>query len=513
MLLSNLSIMKTKLYISLLLAAFSFAACKKTLDLNPLDQISSTTFWKSKSDFDKALAAVYATLQSPEFSVEAPVRDCLTDNGYCQFNSGSVNSINSGNLTPSLGGYQQAIYNDSYTGIARINILLQQLAAYQGSDMTGAIRKQYEGEVRFIRAFYYFQLYTTYGEVPLVLEPLNLEIQKQPKEAADKVLGQIISDLDYSIANLSQNAYAQNGGHAAASSAQALKARVLLFTAFGNTGTPDLAVLTQVRELCTQLMGKYTLSAKFEDNFRDATQKNNTEIIFSVNYLAPNNASSIDMYYGDWDVTAPLQNFVNTFECTDGLPYGISPLTNTSAPFTNRDPRLAKTVYVDHPDFGDGKVHFPSNPRPTGFGLLKFLEPANIPYGFSTQSQQDVVVLRLAEVMLMFAEAQNEIQGPDASVYKATTDLRARVNMPAFPDGLSKDQMRDRIRHERRVELAFEGGLRYYDLVRWRTAGQVLNNVKDGLQPYHFEDKFYRWPLPQTEIDKSGGILVQNPNY
>jgi len=506
-------IMKTKLYISLFFVAFSLAACKKTLDLNPLDQISSATFWQSKGDFDKALAAVYATMQSAEFSVEAPVRDCLTDNAYCQFNSGSVNSINSGNLTPSLGGYQQAIYNDSYTGIARINILLQQLAAYQGGDITADMRKQYEGEVRFIRAFYYFQLYTTYGEVPLVLEPLTLETQKKPKDAADKILAQILSDLDYGITNLSQNAYGQNGGHATASSAQALKARVLLFSAFGTTGNPDISILTQVRDLCQQVMSKYTLSKNFEDNFRDATQKNNTEIIFSVNYLAPNNANSMDMYFGDWDVAAPLQNFVNTFECIDGLPFGVSPLTNTSAPFTNRDPRLAKTVYVDHPDFGDGKVHFPSNPRPTGYGLLKVLEPSNIPYGFSTQSQQDVVVLRLGEVMLMYAEAQNEIQGPDASVYKATTDLRARVSMPAFPAGLSKEAMRDRIRHERRVELAFESGLRYYDLIRWRTAGQVLNNVKDGLSPYHFEDKFYRWPLPQTEIDKSSGILIQNPNY
>jgi hypothetical protein len=513
MLLFKLPIMKTKLYILFFLTVFSITACKKTLDLNPLDQISSSTFWKSRADFDKALAAVYSTLQYAEFSVEAPVRDCLTDNAYCQFNSGSVNSINGGNLTPSLGGLQQAIYNDSYTAIARINILLQQLAGYQGSDMPDNVRKQLEGEVRFIRAFFYFQLYSTYGEVPLVLEPLTLETQKKPKDAAEKILAQIIADLDYAITNLNQNAYGQNGGHAAASSAQALKARVLLFTAFGNTGTPDLAILTQVRDLCQQVMGKYALTRNFEDNFRDATQRNNTEIIFSVNYLAPNNASSMDMYYGDWDVAAPLQNFVNTFECTDGLPYGVSPLTNTAAPFTNRDPRLAKTVYVDHPDFGDGKVHFPSNPRPTGYGLLKFLEPGNIPYGFSTQSQQDVVVLRLGEVLLMFAEAQNEIQGPDASVYKATTDLRARVNMPAFPAGLSKEQMRERIRHERRVELAFEGALRYYDLVRWRTAGQVLNNVRDGLQPYHFEDKFYRWPLPQTEIDKSSGILIQNPAY
>jgi hypothetical protein len=120
-------------------------------------------------------------------------------------------------------------------------------------------------------------------------------------------------------------------------------------------------------------------------------------------------------------------------------------------------------------------------------------------------------VLRLGEVMLMYAEAENELAGP--AVYKAMTDLRARVTMPPFPAGLTKDRMRDRIRHERRVELAFEGGSCYYDLKRWRTADHVLNNVKDSLFPYHFEDKFYLWPLPQTEIDKSGGVLVQNPNY
>jgi hypothetical protein len=92
------------------------------------------------------------------------------------------------------------------------------------------------------------------------------------------------------------------------------------------------------------------------------------------------------------------------------------------------------------------------------------------------------------------------------------TDLRARVGMPPYPAGLTKDQMRERIRHERRIELAFEG-LRYFDLRRWHIAGEVLNNVKDGINPYHYEDKFFHWPLPQPEIDKSGGVLVQNPDY
>ena len=190
----------------------------------------------------------------------------------------------------------------------------------------------------------------------------------------------------------------------------------------------------------------------------------------------------------------------------------VSPLTDKKEPFKNRDSRLAKTVFVDHPDFGGGKVHIPSNSRPSGYGVMKFLAPENIPFGYSTLSQQNAVVLRLAEVLLMYAEAQNEIAGPDASVYKAINDIRMRSKMPALPAGLTKIQMRERIRHERRIELGFEG-LRYYDLKRWHIAEQVLNNVKDSFVPYKFEEKFYKWPIPQPEIDKSGGVLVQNEDY
>jgi hypothetical protein len=505
--------MKSRIIITtIFITALSLSACKKTLDLNPLDQISTATFWKSKSDFDKGLTAAYASLQTEEFSYGMGFRDGLSDNAYCQFNSGSVNDVVQGNLNPTTGGYETAIYNDAYAGIARINIFLQQLDAYKGADVTDAIRKQYQGEVRFLRGFFYYQLYTIYGDVPLVLQPLTLDTQKQPKVPAAQILAAIVSDLDFGIANLGTGAYYQTYGHAVASSAKALKARVLIYAAYGSNGTPDAATLTQVRDLCQDVMSQYTLSKNFEDIFRDATQKGNTEIIFTVNFLAPTNTAPWDLYYGDWDAAAPLQNLVDDYEYIDGLASGVSPLTDKVHPFANRDSRLAKTVYKDSVDFGNGKVHHPSNPRPTGYGTIKFLEPSNIPYGFSTLSQQDAVILRLGEVMLMYAEAENELAGPDATVYQAMTALRARSGMPAYPAGLSQDQMRQRIRHERRVELALEG-LRHFDLMRWHIAGTVLNNVKDSLVPYHFLDKFYKWPLPQTEIDKSGGVLVQNPNY
>lgn len=504
--------MKNNIFSIIAILIVSLSACNKSLDLNPLDQISSDNFWKTKSDFDKGLAANYASLQAPMWSYELPNWDCITDNAYGQHNYGSSKDITSGSISSTTGGYISGLYNTSYKAIARANLFLGELGKYSGTEMNENDKKMYEAEVRFLRAFYYFQLYAFYGDVPLILTPVMLENQAQPKEGANKIFEQIIADLDFAIANLSDASFTESSGHATATTAQAFKARVLIFEAYGTTGTPNIAMLTEVRDLTLQVQSKYSLSPKFENLFQDAGQKGNPEIIFSVNFLAPDNVAQWDLWYGDWIVVSPLPNFINEFEYLDGLPAGVSPLTNLNNPFENRDPRLEKTVFKDVVDWGNGNVHFPTNNRPTSYGLKKFLEPKNIPYGYSTLSQQNAILLRLGEVLLMYSEAQNEISGPDASVYKALTDLRARVQMPPLPAGLSKEQMREKIRHERRIELAFEG-LRYFDLKRWHIASPVLNNVKDGLLPYNFQDKFYKWPLPQAEIDKNQGILIQNPNY
>jgi hypothetical protein len=505
--------MKKRIYIMICIAVVStLSACKKALDLNPTDQLATTTFYKQKSDFDEALAAVYGSMQTEEFSVGLPFRDALSDDAYNQFNSGAVTSIDQGNLSATIGGYQQSIYNDAYTSIARVNNFLTQLAAYNGADITGPIRTQYTGEVMFVRAFMYYQLYTIYGDVPLVTQPLTLATQKQPKVPAAQILAQIQSDLNYGIANLSSQPYTSNYGHACASSAQALLARVLIYAAYQGTGVADPTMMTQVRDLSKSVLTKYSLDPNYISPFRFATQATSKELIFTINFLAPNNTAAWDLYYGDWDACAPYENLVDDYECTDGLPWGTSPLTDKVNNFNNRDPRLGMTIYKGYVDFGNGLVHHPSNPVPTGYGTKKFLEPSNIPYGFSTLSQQAAPVIRAAEVMLMYAEAENEVSGPDATVYQLTTAIRARVGMPAYPAGLTQDQMRQRIRHERRVELALEG-LRHFDLERWHIAGQVLNGLNTGIITYNWQDKFYKWPLPQTEIDKSGGVLIQNPNY
>ena len=505
--------MKKLIYSLLCIGLGILSSCNDDfLNKNPLDQISSENFWKTKDDFDKALTANYGILQNAIYSYGMPNMDAISDNAYGQHNYWNSQTIVQGNISPSTGGYISDIYTSSYQAIARFNIFLQQLSTYAGTDMDETQKTQYEAETRFLRGYYYFQLYFSYGAVPIVTEPLTLDNQMQSKAPTEEVLQQTLADLDFAIQHLSDVPYFENTGHAVKSSAEALKARVLMYAAYDENGNPDADMLTQAKELAMSVMSSgYALDPVYENVFRDGTQEGNQEIIFSIKFLAPDNATPMDQWMGDWLVVSPLQNLVGAYESADGLPWGESPLTNPDNPQENRDPRLEKSIFFDSVVI-NGNVHFPSNSRPTGYGVKKFLSPNLMPYGYSTQSQQDWVMLRLGEVLLMYAEAENELNGPDQSVYDAIHQLRSRVNMPDFPAGLSQEQMRERIRHERRIELAFEG-LRYYDLKRWRIADTVLNSVTDGVIPYHFEERFYLWPIPQTEIDKSQGALEQNSDY
>ncbi len=481
--------MKKFLYIIFIgLMSIGIAGCD-LLDKQPLDQLSSTSFWQSEEDFQKALTAIYGSLQNRIFSWELPNLANITDNGYGQHNYFNTHAIKMGNITPTTGGYISAVYDASYEAIARINLFLSELSQYKGQDLSKQEKVKLKAEARFIRGYYYWWLYFFYGSVPVVTQPLTLETQAQPKAPAEEVLNQVLADLNFAVENLSANLY--NNGHAVKTSAQALKARVLLYAAYDENGNPDPAILTKVRDICLQIMNAgYELDPNFADIFKTGTQENSPGIIFSIKFLAPNDATAMDQHLGDWLVVSPRQDLIDVFE--------------------EGDPRLDIAIFKGDVNF-NGTIHTPSNNMPTGYGVKKFLSPSLIPYGYSTLSQQDWVVLRYAEVLLMYAEAQNELQGPNQTVYQAINAVRNRVGLSDL-QGLSQEQMRKAIRHERRVEFAFEG-LRYYDLKRWRTLDDVYNSITESILSYNFEERFYLWPLPQSAIEKSNGVLKQNPDY
>ena len=156
-----------------------------------------------------------------------------------------------------------------------------------------------------------------------------------------------------------------------------------------------------------------------------------------------------------------------------------------------------------------------TNQMQTGFGMMKLIQPTKEMPSYSTISDADVIILRYAEVLMMIAEAENEVNGPTQKVYDAVNQIRVRSGQPELPTGLTKEQMRERIRNEWRVEFVFEGH-RYFQLKRWKLMEELVNGAADPALPTYikvFKPAFYYFPLPQTEIDKAGGVLVQDPNY
>jgi hypothetical protein len=213
----------------------------------------------------------------------------------------------------------------------------------------------------------------------------------------------------------------------------------------------------------------------------------------------------------------PLKNFANEFEFKDGTPFSVNnPLYDATNVYKNRDPRMSKTMFTGSVTFENGYVGTTMLPNsPTGYSYYKHIQGSDAMDIYNKKYGSDWPSMRFAEVLLMFAEAANEVDGPSAAVYNAVNQIRNRADilMPPLPAGLSKDQMRTAIRHERRIELAFEG-FRYDDLKRWKIAEQLLNiPASESVIAKTFQKKNYHLPLPQGEIDINRGILVQNPDY
>ncbi len=183
------------------------------------------------------------------------------------------------------------------------------------------------------------------------------------------------------------------------------------------------------------------------------------------------------MALDEFNTVAPLPDVIDDYYAKDGMPISTSPEYDPAQPYANRDPRLQATYTVIGSNYKGAPVKEGQYPR-TGYGQKKYtiykddVKPAVIqPSG---QSELNYIVLRYADVLLMFAEAQNEATGPTDEIRQALHLIRERAGMPDIPDGLTKDQLRKEIRHERRIELAGEG-LYYFDIRRWKTAEAALN--------------------------------------
>lgn len=486
-------------YISVLIAVLNIASsCTGILDTPPTSSPSESIFWQSKGDFDSALAGCYNAMQAKTLSYGMIVYDGLTDNAYGSASSSYVyrcNLIQADNIDPAMDGFVPELYTEAYETIATLNIFLNRLAEYVGTDMNG-VREQYEGEVLFLRSYCYYLLYLCYGEVPYVIDPLTVDTQNLPKNDLETVYTNLIGDLQKAIDKLPDVTYKESGGHATKSAARALKARVLMFHAYGENGMiQNMDEVQEAYDLLNSISG-YSLMERYGDNFMASTQEASDEILFSVKFLAPNNYHDFDHKYGNYAPIRPVQNLCDAYE--------------------EGDNRLNQIVAFDDQYQWPGGEVVSLNKSDLKKAVVKWLTPllhAGESWEASTRSEQDFVLLRWGELLLLKAEAANElgVAGADEMV----NQIRRRAGLPDLATGLSQADMREAIRHERRVETPFEL-IRYYDMKRWHIM-DILNGIElDPLLAGHvpaWSEAHYYFPLPQEQIDFSNGVLIQNPNY
>jgi hypothetical protein len=470
------------------------SACKDTLDTNPLGNPNSENFWKTETEANKALIACYTKLKEPIIS-NGPAQsgnflfwEALSDNASNTSNYESFDVVMRGEHNSATTGIVSKSFTIGFQGIAACNYFLANIDRVTAA--TEAVRNRMKGEALFLRAFYYNDLAQLYGDLPLILKPAELDddLRATPRAPKTEIVAQILKDLDLAIANLPANAYTD--GRAVKGSAIALKTRALL----------NNQRYSEAADAAWSLIGDAANPFRLSDNYAGiffGNQAGNREIMFSVQFKAPDDYHSLDQVVGARMSVFPTSELRDAYEPND--PRRKMTIFEAGDPWAYNPAGFKQTGSL-----AEGQIPY------TGMAFKKWVNPAINNGSGSTLSEQHMVKIRYADLLLMYAEAMFESgKGSDARALKALNDVRARpgVEMPA-----KTVLTREVIRNERRVELAFEG-LRYNDLVRWKVAEQVIPQVAYDAKGTKRKFKAYLLPIPLAQMDIMKGVWTQNENY
>lgn len=508
-----------------------------------------------------------AGLEAASDEAEGP--NASSSNGFVQFATGSVNPT----VVP------DDAWRIPYKNIRAVNQFLKHLPVIPFS---APQKKSSEAEARFLRAWYYAMMLQHYGGVPLIGDTVFAASDKIPatRNTYKECVDYILSECDFAAANLPNVQTGAQYGRISRGAALALKARVLLFAAsplFNNGGLAgggELGAIVAYPDtdpnrwkLAADAAGAVIAMNAYNLHYDSTTIAGEKGYGFQNLFMRRYNTEYIlarmmnDNKYLEslWDVPSrgggggayPYQELVDAFPMSNGLPItdpasGYDPQN----PYKNRDPRLNYTVIHDStlrtvfganqpspvllytntalnpPVAASGDAVFKGTP--TGLYIYKMVD-RDIINNSVGNSFRCLPLIRYAEILLDYAEAQNEFSGPDATVYQSIEAIRRRAGIRPYqlPAGLTQDQLRELIRLERRLELAFEGH-RFFDVRRWKIAEQTDSKIMHGMEvkrngnniSYHlfdvrkhnFTPAMYLWPLPLSEIAKSPELL-QNPLY
>lgn len=531
--------------------ALVFTNCEK-LDLVPENTFTDETYWTSSQKVQTFLNTAYSQMMN---SSHFFYNEGLSDNAYNgRGDNAGAASIASGTYDSSL-GRMQSEWDDRYAGIKTTNLILENIDRVP--DMDEAIKVRMIAEARFLRAWQHFYLMTWFGDIPLLeSDPSLEEAQTITRTPRGEVLQFVLDELTSIMEDIPVKSEYSNPerGRISKGAVAAFLARVHLYE--GNW--------SQVVNYCELVMngsvGEYALFNSYSGLFLPENQYSSEDIL-SLQYAPVNRRWSefIDMapltVGSRLNALAPTQELVDSYRTLNGRAIDESGSGwSEENPYENRDPRLTATVVYHRYQWQDldgiSTIYIEpgSDPRPntnkekgkdeyapgssttsTGYYVRKYFDPNHeVDMNMST----NLMLIRYADVLLMYAEAKLELGEFSQTVWEDTIGLlrsRAGFTDPAalnYPSGLSEQQMRTEIRNERRVELAMEG-LRIFDIRRWKTAEDVLNGYAHGAQfgPDDIDDGYlrvnlrtfdpsrhYLWPIPRDErlINPN---LTQNPGW
>ncbi|MFT4093927.1 MAG: RagB/SusD family nutrient uptake outer membrane protein [Niabella sp.] len=533
----------------------SMAACNKAAEDVPLETVSITDVFNPKDSLGtqalKYLYDMYTSLPegynrvasgSTSYSdvLDAGSDDAIPSGAGHLVEYFSTGMIDASNLPDNT-------WSANYSLIRKANIFLQNIDVVPLS--TVGLKDQWKGEARFLRAIAYFELIKRWGGVPLVGDKI-FEVDEKitlSRNSYDDCVDYIVKQLD-TVMTLVPTTYATAFyGRITKGAAMALKAKTLLYAASPlHNAANDISKWTLASNASKALIDSniYALVSSYANVF---STRSNTEVILAYmaapSYTLESLNGPVGSSRGDLGLTSPTQELVDEFEMSNGKAI-TDPESGYSAsnPYTGRDPRLALTVFynglswlsrtvqtydggIDRPQ-GYNKVT--SGETRTGYYMRKMLSTSGSNTAYAN-AEHCFPIIRYAEVLLDYAEAENEVSGPTTAVYNAIQLIRQRAGLSpyALTTGLTQAQMRECIRHERRVELAFEEQ-RFWDIRRWDIAKDVLNGTLHGMQitlnsgayTYNivpavttfFDSRLNLYPIPFAEIAANPNLL-QNPNW
>lgn len=517
------------------------------MDTSPAGTYSEDQFWTSIEKAQYMLNMVY----NQHYSAGTMWNDeTLTDNLIHARDFCDERTIRNGNAETTTTTFANT-WKNLYAGIKTANMFLANIDKLQANKHTLTRMK---AQARYLRAWMYLRLTSLYGDVPYFTTNLTTaEAKRVSRTPHTQVMAAIHNELTNILNDLPRrdDLTDDERGQITRGAAIMLQARAYLYDS-------DWAA---VEQYCLKLMneqeqyGHYALFPNYQDLFSQDAEYN-AEIIADYEYaprvrtwgemhdMAPISAGA------RVNGRAPTESLVSAYLMEDGLTTDASPLYNAAHPYAHRDPRLTATVVYDGYRWSDnvadgttGKIIYThpnsnittdayagpnKNQTPTGYYVRKYYDAK---HEDRLGSSINIITMRYADVLLMYAESMNEQGKMSQEVWNATLrPIRQRAGFTLasaldYPATATQADMRDIIRRERRCELALEG-LRWFDIKRWRIGKQCLdgyvlgarfinNNTENiRLDKYIFdENRDYLWSVPQTQMDINPNLMPNNPGY